>query len=63
MTWGYYDDYYRELSWRSKNPNGKPLSEKEQKDLELLEKTKHYEQVLRKKISLQKPKENEKNDD
>lgn len=48
MTWGHYDDYYRELSWRLKNPNAKPLNEKEQKDLELLEMTKHYEQVLRK---------------
>lgn len=54
MTWGKPNDYYRELSWRSKNPNAKPLSEKEQKDLELLEITKHYEQVLRDKMALQK---------
>ncbi|CAB4162071.1 hypothetical protein UFOVP787_13 [uncultured Caudovirales phage] len=62
MTWGHPDDYYRELSWRSKNPNAKPLSEKEQKDLELLETTKHYEQVLRHKIALQKLQEREEND-
>ena len=54
MTWGKPNDYHRELSWRSKNPNAKPLSEKEQKDLELLEITKHYEQVLRDKMALQK---------
>ena len=50
MTWGYPDDYHRELIYKSQNPNSAPLTEKEQKDLELLNLAKHYSYVLRKKI-------------
>ena len=49
MSWGHPYDYREFLIYKSRNPNT-PLTEKEQKDLELLNLAKHYSSVLRKKI-------------
>lgn len=53
MSWGPYPyDYHEFLKQKSQKMllDKSPLTEKEQKDLELLNLAKHYSHVLRKKI-------------
>ena len=62
MTWGKQDNYYNSLKHRAESTHGDsvPLTDKERNDLRLLEITKHYEQVLRHKMALQRLESKEK---